>query len=345
MQFSNPQPVSAGRTFASSNFLVAIQIFKRRLKKLNPKSAAAQVSTNILPTEYLFKAVEELIHFHLGTSTSKAEWMPAFHTVCDQIREIPPEHYNRADVSETAQFLWSNAKLVGGTIELCSILNSVIRDDDPAMILHAAVISCGINRALIGDREAVAGWFTGRLSTKDYPQKLNKGDMGHGYWRGSEGIAHGSWRGGGFRDEHQGFFCVGKKYRVPGVLATALQKSVAESFISNSDQSQPRVLWCIKVDGRGVKDPRHRVKHANLVRKSLVCNAVVMGTGTYEPQESEFLFAAYSAFQVEAVKWAERDPVTEKYKIGVYHRIVIRAANDNKDYSQWPENLPLAPWY
>lgn len=344
VQFSKPRPVSAGRTFASSNFLVAIRSFKRRLKKLNPASAAAKVSTDRFPADYLFKAVEELIHFHLGTSTPKAKWMPAFHKVCDQIRKIPPDHYNRSDASETAQFLWSSAKAVGDT-ELCSILNAVIRDDDPATIMHAAVLSCGVNRALVGDRESVARWFTGRLKKTEYPQKLEKGELGHGRWRGNEGFAHGSWRGSGFRNEYQAFFCVGKRYRVPGVLATALQKSVAKGFIANRDQSQPRVLWCIKVDGRGVNDPQHRVKHASLVRKSLVCNAVVLGTGTYEPMESEFLYAAYSAFEVEAVKWAAPDPSTGKYKIGVYHQVVIRAAKDNKDDTQWPENLPLAPWY
>ena len=79
--------------------------------------------------------------------------------------------------------------------------------------------------------------------------------------------------------------------------------------------------------------------HASFVHKSLIHN------DKFEPMESEFLYAAYSAFEVEAVKWATPNAETGKYKIKDFHQVLIRATNDNRDYKQWPENLPLAPWY
>ena len=58
-----------------------------------------------------------------------------------------------------------------------------------------------------------------------------------------------TWRGGGFRDEHKQFFelLMGKCYRVPGFLATSLNRSKAMDFISRADKAHPRILWCILV--------------------------------------------------------------------------------------------------
>ena len=64
-----------------------------------------------------------------------------------------------------------------------------------------------------------------------------------------------------------------------GVLATSLKKETALEFIERADDTKPKILWCIRVDGRGQKDPRYRCKHASYVYKSLV------------PGEGEFLFA------------------------------------------------------
>ena len=127
---------------------------------------------------------------------------------------------------------------------------------------------------------------------------------------------------------------------MPGVLATALRKRVAIDFIMKADHDHPRILWVVKVDGRGIKRPEHRVMHASFVHKSLIHDP-----STYKPTESEYLYAAYSTFEVEAVRWARPDPATGKYKIGVFHKVLVRAANDNRDSKRWPEDLPLAPWY
>ena len=129
--------------------------------------------------------------------------------------------------------------------ELCSILNTAIREDDPTVIMHAVVLSIAINKRRVGDRGAKPGLFSG-IRPKEYPQKIAKNHMGHGrtaagsWW-------HGSWRGGGFRDEFQSFYKPGVKYRVPGVLATALSRDVALSFLAKASVKFPRILWCIQV--------------------------------------------------------------------------------------------------
>ena len=73
-------------------------------------------------------------------------------------------------------------------------------------------------------------------------------------------------------------------------------------------------------------DPARGCDHANLIT-----NGHVAG-------ESEFLFAAFSAFEVVRVHWSQdpQNPATP-------HEITIRAAADNKDPG-FPEDLPLAPW-
>ena len=334
----DPLPVST-RTLASSNFLLAYRGFKQR--RLNTDEAHGGLAGK-LPSDYIVVATKELIRWHIGGDRPESAWLPSFHKVVDQIRHLPEKYYNPADVGAFAELLWSSGKDVGGS-ELCSILNAALRGDDPAVIMHAAVLSCGINARRLINRTPRPGLFIfNTISPNEYPHKLKRGELGCGRWHAGEGVAHGSWRGGGFRDEFQRFFKPGKKYRVPGVLATALDKDVALGFIDTAierDPDQPRILWCIKVDGRGILNPEHRVMHASFVNKSLIHD------DKFTPTESEYLYVAYSAFEVEAVEWAMPDAISGRYKKADYHRVVIRAANDNKDLDQWPEELPLAPWY
>lgn len=59
-----------------------------------------------------------------------------------------------------------------------------------------------------------------------------------------------TWRGGGFRDEFKQFFerMTGKFYRVPGFLATSLQRNTAVRFMTRvKKDKRPRLLWCILV--------------------------------------------------------------------------------------------------
>ena len=94
---------------------------------------------------------------------------------------------------------------------------------------------------------------------------------------------------------------------------------MAMNFLDRADRSYPRVLWCIRVDGRGVKDPVHRCKQASAIEKTLV------------EGEDEFLYATFSAFRVEETNWTES-----------IYQIVLSAALDNLSDLK---NLPLAPWY
>ena len=70
-----------------------------------------------------------------------------------------------------------------------------------------------------------------------------------------------SWRGGGFRDNCKEFFqsMMGKFYRVPGFLATSLQRGKAMEFIRRADRSQPRILWCILVTSSTIQSWIHIV--------------------------------------------------------------------------------------
>ena len=319
----DPQPVSS-RTFKSSNYLAALRAFEEKMHDENPNTGGLGGE---LPRYFVVIATQELIRSHVDTvrRESVSAWLP-FHQVMSDIEKLSQNDYKRADVGSLAEFLWTSGKTVKGK-ELCSILNAAIREDDPTVIMHAVVLSVAINKRRVSNRDAKKGLFSG-ISPREYPQKLLNCDMGHG--RSDTGSRwHGSWRGGGFRDKFQGFFKPGVKYRVPGVLATALKKDVAMTFIAKSSKIHPRILWCIRVDGRGIQDPEHRVMHASFVSQSQYRD------------ETEFLYSAYSAFVVEEVIWATRD-ASGRYKITEYHQVLIRAAKDNKE---WSEDLPLAPWF
>ena len=69
-----------------------------------------------------------------------------------------------------------------------------------------------------------------------------------------------------------------------------------------------------------------------------LCNHVNLVTATHVPGEFEFLFSAYSAFEVVRVHWS---PTPQDKALP--HEITLRAAPDNKD-ADFAEDLPLAPW-
>ena len=141
--------------------------------------------------------------------------------------------------------------------------------------------------------------------------------------------------GGKLPDKHRAFYTVGKKYRVPGFLATSFSKDVAVGFRDGNGypKDSPGVLWVVHVDPAGEHDPAQRCKHVNFVQHSLV------------PGEQEYLFAPYSIFTVRAVSWGAG---------GAPHRIELDAASDNRAAAEggagrWAtpagsEDLPLAPW-
>ena len=115
---------------------------------------------------------------------------------------------------------------------------------------------------------------------------------------------------------------MGKKYRVPGFLATTNQKKTAEYFAFKADSTQPRALWHIKFDRRGKNKIEYRVRHMTFVSNTLMAD------------EGEYLFTPYSVFTLQSVKWSEQ--------LFKPHEFTLIAALDNKKEA---EDLPLAPWY
>ena len=100
-------------------------------------------------------------------------------------------------------------------------------------------------------------------------------------------------------------------------------------------------MWVVHVDPEGEHDATKRCKHVNFVQHSLVVDDYG------NPEEQEYLYAAYSIFTVRATTWGED---------GEPHRIELDAALDNKSEAEggssgrWAtpagsEALPLAPWY
>ena len=115
-------------------------------------------------------------------------------------------------VPGACQRLWTSAEKLTGVApefrkELCSILNSAIRDGSRMSdaMPPAATLCRGINELCV----------TRRVKKAD-EQEFPAGGR--------------CFRGGALPDEHRSFFKPGVKYRVPGMLATSFSEDVAYSF-------------------------------------------------------------------------------------------------------------------
>jgi serine/threonine protein kinase len=218
-----------------------------------------------------------------------------------------------AEVPFAAQRMWTSALKLDGVpdshkVELCSMLNAVIRADTSALMPHAAVVAHGINALCVSARAPTADAGGGQ-ALRIFPPA---------------GVCY---RGGGFDNAHQGFFDVGVKYRVPGFLATSFSEAKAGEFLYRAHvlHARPAIKWIFQLDPRGETEFAHRCKHVNLITDSR----------TNVPGEEEYLFAAYSAFEVTAAAWnagTDGDP----------HVVNVKVATDNRTED---EALPLAPWY
>ena len=133
-----------------------------------------------------------------------------------------------------------------------------------------------------------------------------------------------------FADEHKAFFSQGRLYRSNQYTATSFEKATAERFLGYQGATSPKVLWTIEFD------PIDGCKHVNLM------------SDTPYPDEVEFLFAPFSAFEV--LK-EPRDPgevdgegpywSPDATDINTPHRIRIRARPDNRESAL---ACPIAPW-
>ena len=216
-----------------------------------------------------------------------------------------------AEAGPAAELLWTSALKFEGLPpahcrELCSLLNAALRGDDALLMPVTAGLTHAINDAL-----CVGGPRVG-LARAQFP----RGDAEH-----PPGT---TFRGGGFDDRHRGFFVAGRKYRVPGFLATSFDRRTAERFRDNIGWRPPggvtNVLWVVHVDPAGEHDPAKRCKHVNYVQS------------THVGGEAEYLFSAYSVFTVVSVRWG-----ADKR-----HHVELRASPDN---ALEDDALPSAPWY
>ena len=180
-----------------------------------------------------------------------------------------------------AEYLWTSGKRhrIVRKMELCSVLNAVIRDDVEAEIKAAVTIFRSINNRLV--------------ERKDHhvdPTYPHKGE---------------TWRGGGFRDQCRPFFerMLGQKYRIPGFLATSSKRAVAASFAAASGLQHPRAMWHVVFDKRGKENPEYRVQHMTLVSKASI-------KGEYE-----YLFAPYSVFTLVSVVWSDEQAKPHEFTI------------------------------
>mmetsp|Transcript_29194 Transcript_29194/g.69321 ORF Transcript_29194/g.69321 Transcript_29194/m.69321 type:complete len:530 (+) Transcript_29194:158-1747(+) len=208
------------------------------------------------------------------------------------------------DVIGMAQRLWSSTSRGCGDRELCSLLNDALRSDEPALMAPLAVFARTINAGLI-TRRSLAG---------PLPWPPN----------------HETYRGAVLPQEHLQWYqrMAGRKYRVPGFLATSFEQETAEEFAQRAWQALsgkvPAVLYTLKLDPRGATRKVRRCQHVSLIRKSNV------------QTEAEFLYVPYSTFTVAEVRVSGNPTYLDP------HIVVLQSSVDNMTE---PEDLPLAPWY
>jgi hypothetical protein len=313
-----PEPIGLDRTFATSNFRKAYGQVAPIPDQLGVYSAVYRFLLAFAKqrglTSTAHQTCTKTFYSKLRDETVRRVLQPVVTATPETGGAAEAAVHLLGQVGAAAELIWTSELVWEGMgpyeREFCSLLNEALREDEPELVTLAAEVVRAVNELCVVKRSD-----PGVLTRLDECQ---------------------TFRGGGFDDEHQGFFTVGKKYRYPGFFATSENEGVADEFIDRAmnpntggvqraQPARPGIKWVVNFDPRGRTDPRFRCKHVNFVKNShVVCSL------TGEPRESEFLFAPYSVFTVLEVRWGRP-----------YHRVVIQAAVDNK---LEPEDLPLAPW-
>ena len=148
-------------------------------------------------------------------------------------QEVNQSEYNAAAT------VWKSAVTGPRDLELCSLLNGVLRDDGPddKLMRPAVRLTRALNAFCVTDNAEVAnGW----------PENNR------------------TYRGTVLPRAHQAFYRVGKKYRVPMFLATSIEAQVAIDFMmratdaSEDDEHEP-VVWTFELDDN------ERCMHVNYI--------------------------------------------------------------------------------
>ena len=135
-----------------------------------------------------------------------------------------------------------------------------------------------------------------------------------------------TFRGGGIAPFARRFFEPGQKFQTPQYLASSFKKAVALDFMSQRGMFEGRqeeaVIWYVHVS-------LSFCDHAALVEKSNISD------GEEQTPEFEYLFAPFSVFTVQKVRWAAiASNMTP-------HEIHLMASFDNAVES---DDVPIAPW-
>ena len=282
--------ITAPKTFASSNFLVAYSEPHARPKRQSQ----------------LMEAVHALVTAHAAARGVAAAEADSF------FEKLQANAFTSGGLTEVlsaqqlmyiAVRLWTSAERLCGR-EFCSILNEAIRTDAAATIGPAAMVTQGINSHCVTRR--------------------NPGETGAGgavRWPPSN---H-TFRGTAMPQCHRDFFTPGKQYRAPMFVATSFDQGIATTrFLAqlepaSPDQQPPHqepCLWIFHFDG-SLPESR-RCLHVNFIDRT---------DGSVGGDELEFLFAPYSVFTVRSVHWEER-PLVNEY-IRRPHRIEVDVVSDN----------------
>eukprot|EP00039_Didymoeca_costata_P002830 m.62946 g.62946 ORF g.62946 m.62946 type:complete len:420 (+) comp11546_c0_seq2:85-1344(+) len=284
----------------------------------DPPAAASRVHTRSFATsnykvEYennmapkwsheLLAAIEKFLGAYASTlGLDNANVDQFFESLQAEAFKHKEELIGEEDVHHAAVRFWTSAKIFPGYgKELCFCLNEAIRRDELNLMQPLSVIARSINKVCVTRTSEPASSFPPDACV---------------------------YRGAVIPKEHIPFFSVGKKYRVPGFLATSFQKRVALRFCQNSwrgnEGKSPAVLWEVQVDPMGKHDSSKICKQACYIERTNV------------PDEAEYLFAPYSVFTVKRIILSEKPDYKNP------HIIQLEAAEDNM---LEPEDLPLAPW-
>jgi hypothetical protein len=263
------------------------------------------ISTAPRSIETLMGALDEFVESYFRLHDGPGGWMVAKYSFDQSIKLSAVSKYNKcienneersSAIEKVAKSLWTSDQensCTKGKKQFFSMVNESIRRDDSDLMRPLALIVRAINKLCLYKSDV-------------FPE---------------EGFC---WRGGGMMASNRDFFVRGKKYRVPGFLATSFSIKVAKSFLNYAgDRGEEPILWTVILDERGETQPKHRCLHVNLLN-------------SHKHGEQEFLFVPYSTFTVQSVTWS---PFPNRE---MPHRVTIVAANDNKAE---PEDLPVAPWY
>ena len=165
---------------------------------------------SVPPQKYLelFASLDGFISAYCKHHGLPAEEATSFFNRLSEHAMLRPEEVVR-NVNAAAQRLWTSPLKLEGVphehhSELCSMMNRSIREDEAAVMQHLCVLVRSINMLCIVRRDPAKQVFPPRMCT---------------------------FRGGELPLKHSEFYQAGKKYRVPGFLATSFNEDAAYRFL------------------------------------------------------------------------------------------------------------------